>query len=170
MKEKKITKTSPKDLLPKSYPELLKVLKDHIQKTQLRAAFTVNLELIKLYWSIGKAIVEKQKKEKWGTKIIEKLGRDLQKAFPGIQGFSRANIFYMRSFYFAYEKVQQPVGQFENLPIFHIPWGHNVILISRLKENSKRLWYAKKSSKMDGVVPCWRCGSKMTYAKGREKP
>lgn len=60
-------------------------------------------------------------------------GNSLQNSFPGIAGFSRSNIFYMKSFYLAYEKVQQAVGQLEQLPIFQISWWHNVILITRVK-------------------------------------
>ena len=34
--------------------------------------------------------------------------------------------------------------QFDDLPIFGIPWGHNVILVTKLKDNDQRLWYAQK--------------------------
>lgn len=50
----------------------------------------------------------------------------------------------MRSFYIAYEKVQQAVGQFEKLPIFGIPWGHNILLLTKLNSNEERLWYAQQ--------------------------
>lgn len=93
------------------------------------------------YW---KGHSTKQQLEGWGKKVIESLGDDLQKFFPGIKGFSRANIFYMRSFYLANEKVQQLVGQLTNVPFFQIPWGHNILLITKLKDNDERLWYAKK--------------------------
>lgn len=56
-----------------------------------------------------------------------------------------ANIFLMRAFYAAYEKVSQAVTQLEELPIFSIPWGHNVVLIHKLKSNEQHLWYAKKA-------------------------
>jgi hypothetical protein len=58
----------------------------------------------------------------------------LQNSFPGIKGFFRSNIFYMKSFYLSYEKVQQAVGQFESLPIFRITRGHNIALITRVKD------------------------------------
>src|SRR5271155_3000285 len=51
----------------------------------------------------------------------------------------------MRAFYQAYEKVQQAARQSEDLPIFHIPWWHNVILLTKLKDENQRLWYATKS-------------------------
>jgi hypothetical protein len=60
---------------------------------------------------------------------IEKLANGLQNSFPGMGGFSRANIFKTRAFYLAYEKVSQAVRQFEELPILNIPWSHNVIIL-----------------------------------------
>lgn len=129
------------------YSELLHELKEKIARAQLKAAVSVNEELIRLYWDIGKTIVERHRKEKWGTKTVDSIGIDLQKSFPGMGGFSRSNVFYMRSFYLAYEIVQQPVGQLDILPIFRIPWGHNIVLITRLKNNDQRLWYAAEAIK-----------------------
>ncbi|MBI5273615.1 MAG: DUF1016 domain-containing protein [Chlamydiales bacterium] len=129
------------------YSELLSELKEKIRNAQLKATLTVNEELIKLYWDIGKTIIERHRKEKWGSKTVDSIGIDLQKAFPGIAGFSRSNIFYMRSFYLAYEIVQQAVGQLNFLPIFRIPWGHNIVLITKLKDNDQRLWYAEQAIK-----------------------
>lgn len=134
-----------KDIPTKEYGDLLKEIKAKVRSSQVKAAISVNRELIQLYWEIGRSIHVKQEQEGWGAHVIEKLAKDLQSAFPGIEGFSRSNIFYMRAFYMAYEKVQQPVGQFESLPIFRIPWGHNVILIQKLKKNTERLWYAEKA-------------------------
>jgi predicted nuclease of restriction endonuclease-like (RecB) superfamily len=131
--------------LPSSYPQILKNIKVRIHEAKVKASLNVNQELIKLYWEVGQIISEKQKNEKWGSGVIDKLGKDLQKDFPGIEGFSRGNIFFMRSFYLAYQKVQQAARQFETLPIFHIPWWHNVILLTKLKDNGQRLWYAKRA-------------------------
>lgn len=76
---------------------------------------------------------------------IEKLAKDLQQEFPGISGFSRSNFFYMRNFYLAYEIIQQAVGQLYVLPIFNIPWGHNIILFTKIKNTEERIWYAEKT-------------------------
>jgi len=115
-------------VLPPVYPHLIKELKDKIRVAQLKAHLSVNREMIKLYWEIGKLIFEKQKDERWGAKVIEKIGKDLQQEFPGIEGFSRRNIFRMRAFYTAYQMVPQPVAPFDKLPIFDIPWGHNAVI------------------------------------------
>lgn len=129
--------------LPKGFFETFAALKQKIQEAHLSAVISVNQRLIQLYWEIGRTIVENQKTQKWGTKVLESLGDELQKSFPGKTGFSRANLFKMRSFYLSYAKVSQAVRQFDELPIAQIPWGHNVLLITKLKDDKERLWYAK---------------------------
>jgi predicted nuclease of restriction endonuclease-like (RecB) superfamily len=141
--KKKISKIL--SVVHQEYVETLVLLKAQIQEAQIKATLSANKELIKLYWSIGKIIVEKQKAEGWGTKVIEQLANDLQKEFPGIEGFSKLNIFRMQAFYRAYEIVSQAVTQLEKMPIFSIPWGHNVVLMHKLKNQNERLWYAQKS-------------------------
>ncbi len=133
------------EVSPVGYAKFITSLKTKIQSAQIKAAVAVNSELIKLYWEIGKEIIEKQDREGWGSKVLEKAAKDLQNEFPGIEGFSRANIFRMKAFFVAYEKVAQAVRQLESLPIFNIPWGHNILLIQKLKDNDERLWYASKS-------------------------
>lgn len=144
MIQKTLAKVDSNDLSLVGYNEFLKEIKEKIRSTQLKAAIAANRELIKLYWELGKDIVENQEKEGWGSKVLDKVAKDLQNEFPGIEGFSRANIFRMRAFFIAYEKVAQAVRQFEPLPIFDIPWGHNILLLQKIKDNDERLWYASK--------------------------
>ncbi|MEK7340082.1 MAG: PDDEXK nuclease domain-containing protein, partial [Verrucomicrobiota bacterium] len=142
-KEKK-TKT----LSNKDYDSTLTVLKKQIRESQVRAITAANKELIRLYWKIGKTIVEKQEESGWGTKIIEKLAKDIQNAFPGIEGFSRTNIFRMRAFYIAYQNNPPSGGQFQDDPpeiLASIPWRHNSVLVEKLKKYEERMWYAQKT-------------------------
>jgi len=129
----------------KEYAQTLSDIKKHIKAAQIKAALAANKELLKLYWYIGNTISEKQQLSSWGSNIIEKLAHDLQNSCPGIAGFSRTNVFQMKAFFEAYEKIPQLVGQFEELPIFNIPWGHNAILLEKPKNTGERLWYAKKT-------------------------
>ncbi len=133
------------DIIPDGYRALLEELKTRIRSAQTKAAVRVNEELIKLYWEIGCEIVGRQEKETWGTQVIDRLAKDLQNSFPGVGGFSRANVFKMRAFYLAYAKVSQAVRQIDELPFFRIPWGHNVILLTKLKKDAHRLWYAEQT-------------------------
>ncbi len=138
-------------VLPPGYAELLVELKTRVRSAQLKAAISVNSEMIQLYWDIGRAIVERQETARWGSKVIDQIGEDLQGEFPGISGFSRQNIYRMRAFYLSYSDrtaiVAQPVRQLEAaappVSILEIPWGHNVTLFQSVKENEARLWYAK---------------------------
>jgi predicted nuclease of restriction endonuclease-like (RecB) superfamily len=126
-------------LVPKDYEEFLGELKDRIRTAQLRAAVTVSREMILLYWGIGRDVLERQKKHGWGAKVIDRLAADLQRAFPGMAGFSPRNLKYMRAFALAWPEepiVQQLVAQ--------IPWGHNVRLLDRVKERAEREWYLRK--------------------------
>ena len=88
--------------LPAGYAELLEDLKDRIRRAQVRAAVAASRELVRLYWDIGREIVQRQKQEGWGKGVIDRLAADIQRAFPGIEGFSARNIKRMRAFYSAY--------------------------------------------------------------------
>jgi len=145
MPKKSIPAIKKGDVSPAEYTKFITSLKVKIRSAQIKAAVAVNSELIRLYWEIGKDIFEKQEREGWGSKALERVAKDLQNEFPGIEGFSRANMFRMKAFFSAYEKVAQAVRQFESLPIFSIPWGHNILLLQKVKDANERLWYASKT-------------------------
>ena len=123
---------------PEGYADWLVDLKTRIHTAQQRAALAVNRELVLLYWQIGRDILARQASQGWGAKVIERLAHDLRTDFPEMKGFSRANLMYMRAFAEAWpdaEVVQQAVGQ--------LPWGHNLVLLTRLKAPEMRLAYAQ---------------------------
>ncbi len=125
---------------PEGYADWLRELKARIHTAQQRATLAVNRELVLLYWQIGRDILARQAQQGWGAKVIERLAHDLRTAFPEMKGFSRANLMYMRAFADAWgdsEIVQQAVGQ--------LPWGHNLVLLSKLKTRAERQWYAAKA-------------------------
>ena len=124
--------------VPAGYTDWLIGLKSRIHTAQQRAALAVNRELVLLYWQMGRDILAQQALQGWGAKVIERLAHDLRTAFPEMKGFSRANLMYMRAFAEAWpdaEVVQQAVGQ--------LPWGHNLVLLTRLKQPAQRLAYAQ---------------------------
>src|SRR3954454_10295575 len=86
------------------YKQVLAALKERITQAQYQALKAVNRELIKLYWDIGRIIIEKQEQLGWGEgmQVIDQLAADLRAAFPGIRGFSARNLRYMRDFYRLY--------------------------------------------------------------------
>jgi predicted nuclease of restriction endonuclease-like (RecB) superfamily len=124
--------------LPSGYPELLAELSTRIRSAQLRPSFAASRELVLLYWSIGREILVRQQTEGWGTRVIDRLGTDLQKEFPGVEGYSPRNLKYMRSLAEAWpdpEIVPQLVAL--------LPWGHLRVLLDRLKEREQREWYLR---------------------------
>ncbi len=145
IKKAKTTTQHTQSTSVQEYAQVLIDIKERIQTSQIKATLAANKELILLYWNIGKIITEKQNSCGWGTKVIDQLAQDIQNEFPGLGGFSRANVFKMKAFYQTYTIVSQAVRQFDEFPFFSIPWGHNVVLITKLKSYDQRLWYAKKA-------------------------
>jgi len=47
------------DMVPASYPKLLEEIKQKTTKARIRASIAVNRELVELYWSVGRLIVER---------------------------------------------------------------------------------------------------------------
>ncbi len=176
--------------LPSGYGALLTDIKARIRTAQIKASLSVNKELIQLYWSIGRDIVLRQRKEGWGKAVIDRLSVDIQGTFPGIAGFSPSNIGRMKAFYQAWlvssdsaqsarkiavnpisaqavrkldgaanvsqaaRELERPVlpqpvielgDEIPPRPVAEIPWGHNVILIEKLKDVNERLWYARQT-------------------------
>ena len=125
------------------YVHLLRDIKERIRSAQYEALKSVNKELIELYWDIGKMIVAKQNEESWGKSVVEQLAVDLQKEFPGMQGFSPRNIWYMRTFYVCYcqnEKLQPLVAE--------IGWTHNLIIMEKCKDDLEREFYIRMTRRM----------------------
>ena len=123
--------------LPDDYPEVLERLKEQVRAARAVAHRTVNTELLRLYWTIGTVILDRQERQGWGAKVISRLARDLQAAFPELSGLSRSNLEYMRRFAAAYPSVsfpQQAVGE--------LPWGHITVLLDKLSDQPTRDWYA----------------------------
>jgi predicted nuclease of restriction endonuclease-like (RecB) superfamily len=121
----------------KEYLQLLHEIKDRVRSAQIKAAISVNKELIGLYWDVGKMINEKQAKSQWGDSVVDMLAGDLKREFPDMKGFSRANLFGIRQWYLFYstmdEKVQQLVRQ--------LPWGHNMVIVNKIKDSSEAVFY-----------------------------
>lgn len=125
---------------PEGYADWLAGLKGRIHAAQQRASLAVNRELVLVYWQIGRDILERQAKQGWGAKVIDRISEDLKAEFPEMKGFSPRNLKYMRAFAEAWpdsDFVQQAVAQ--------LPWGHNLVLLDRLPGPETRRWYAAKA-------------------------
>lgn len=127
---------------PVEYLTLLGEIRERIRSAQYEALKAVNKELITLYWDIGRMIVERQQGESWGKSVVQRLAGDLQKDFPGIQGFSAQNLWYMRQFYLEYcnkPKLQPLVGE--------VSWSKNLVVMARCKDDLEREFYIRMTRK-----------------------
>ena len=130
------------------YKDCLQDLKRKIQQSQIKAAIQVNSELLRLYWQIGKDIVEKQAQAKWGDGFLQTLSADLCKEFPTMKGFSYRNLKSIRQWYLFYNQLdiigKQLVSQLE-VSLFSIPWGHHIMIMQRCKNTQEALFYVHKT-------------------------
>jgi predicted nuclease of restriction endonuclease-like (RecB) superfamily len=124
--------------LTDNYKQVLESVKERIRQAQYAALKAVNKELIRLYWDIGRMIVEQQEQNKWGESVVEQLARDLHIEFEGVSGFSFRNLWYMRKMYLTYRANPK-------LPplVAEIGWAHNRIILDKCKDDFEREFYLK---------------------------
>lgn len=122
------------------YAAWLSDLKARVASARQRAALAVSRELVLLYWQIGRDIARRQQAQGWGTKVIDRLARDLRSAFPDMRGFSPRNLKYMRAFAQAW-----PDGEFVQQAAAQLPWFHLCTLLDKLTTREEREWYAAKA-------------------------
>jgi len=134
--------TADGDVVPAGYGELLEQLKARVRSSQVRAARAANSEVLALYWSVGRDILDRQDRLGWGGKVVDRLAGDLRAAFPDQRGWSRRNLQYMRAFAAAWpdreDFVQQAAAQ--------LPWTHVTTLLDRLDTRQDRDWYAAEAA------------------------
>jgi predicted nuclease of restriction endonuclease-like (RecB) superfamily len=110
-------------------------IKQKIRQAQYEALKAVNVQLIDIYWEIGKSIAEKQS-ESWGKAIVPTLSKELQTEFPGAGGFSEGNLWLMAQFYSEYHTVTNLVPL-----VREISWTKHIIIRTVVE-------YSLKSSNM----------------------
>jgi len=123
--------------LEKDYIKFIAEIKNEISKTKLKVVSKINNSLIEFYFFLGKRLVEKQEKSKWGEKVLETISNDLKT--EGFKGFSISNLKFMRRFYLSYR--EDKIGQ---QLVTQIPWGHNILIFDKIKETSIKHWYLQK--------------------------
>ena len=124
------------------YDDLLADVKVHIERARLRAAGALNEATVRLYGEIGRLIVERQEKGRWGDHIIDRLARDLRKAFPEARGFSRRNLFGMRSLFLAWRADPNCADASAQLS-----WSHNLLVLKEINSPAARAWYLGEASR-----------------------
>ena len=157
----------------RSYSDLLSDIKTRIRQAQIKATLSANAEMILMYWDVGRMVFAKQNREGWGSAVIPRLSIDIRNDLPDEKGFSKRNIGYMIRLAREYGsssilqqpvaklktdenpsliKVTQPVAKLSNIEapqdlqqlVAKIPWGHNILLMEKVKDLSSRLWYMQQ--------------------------
>ncbi len=143
--DKKSTSLSKSDKSKKlrldtDYLNFLTQVKMKLQRAQVKAALAANAEQIRFYWELGVDIIKQQETKHWGSHFLDQLSQDMRNAFPGMQGFSKRNLEFMRRFALTY-----PDLDFAKQPVSQLPWGHIIRLIQAVSDDAKRDWYAAKA-------------------------
>ena len=122
-------------MLQIDFKDIINDIKQEIKSTQYKVAVQSNISLISMYFRLGKILNDNYK---YGNKFIDEVSKDLKIEFPNSTGFSVRNLKYMKKFYLEYkddELVQQLVAQ--------VPWGHNIVLMEKIKDKEIRKIYAE---------------------------
>ncbi len=120
-------------------------------------ALAINTELLRLYWSLGEDICEKQKQYKWGAKVVDRLSLDMRSEFPQSEGFSRTNLYDIKRWFIFYssqiEIVHQAGGLLQkvdnsNTPmpeiLLCVPWRHQTVIVSKCATINAAMFYLNK--------------------------
>ncbi|MFE9235251.1 PDDEXK nuclease domain-containing protein [Cellulosimicrobium funkei] len=134
--------SSGSELEPAGYAELLAELKARVRATRFRAARAANTEVLRLYWSVGRDILDRQRDAGWGSRVIDRLSADLRREFPDQRGWSPSNLKNMRRI----AEVWPTAEEFGQQAVGRLPWGHVVVLLERLESREARDWYAASAA------------------------
>ena len=106
-----IKSTDKQDLLP-----IVRAIGSDLEQTHVRVIASANADMLFHYWKVGHFILYLQKKEGWGSKVIDNLSKAIRSKYPEKKGYSRRNIFYMCQFASAYSlKVLKEINKVDGL-------------------------------------------------------
>jgi len=142
----------------RDYIAFLYEIKQRLKTAQLRTANIVNIHIIEFYWQLGRDILRIQKtKQHWGTRFIEQLSNDLQISQPGLSGFSKRSLEYMRLLASLYPSLDE----FAQQAAAQLPWSHIQLLLDKYRDDSsRREWYASQT-----IVYGWSRSTLSTHIK-----
>jgi len=125
------------------YKELFDEVIQRINSARIEAYKSVNYLHISQNYDIGKMIVDRQTKFGWGKSVVERLSKDINKIYDGIEGYSSANLWNMRQFYLEYNE-NNDLLEFA----LNIPWSHNILIMNKIKDKSERQYYLIATQKL----------------------
>jgi len=131
------------------YKQWISALKQQFRQAQLKAVVKVNSELLQFYWQLGEDILARQQGAQWGDGFLTQLSKDLCTEFPEIKGFSKRNLELIRKwrrYWQQVEVVQPAIAKQLVSQLVQIPWGHNVVIVSRSKNIEQALYYVASTT------------------------
>jgi len=126
-----------------SYKELVSEVIERIKSARIEVFKSVNQHQISHNFDIGRMIVDRQSKFGWGKSIVEKLSKDINKLFDGIEGYSSGNLWNMRHFYMEYNEKNELYELAKN-----VPWSHNILIMQKIKDFDERKYYLFATQKL----------------------
>ena len=98
------------------FSPIVRAIGSDLEQTQVRVIASANADMLFHYWKVGHFILYLQKKEGWGSKVIDNLSKAIRSQYPDKKGYSRRNIFYMCQFASAYPmEILIEMGKVEEL-------------------------------------------------------
>lgn len=149
-------------IIDKDYRVWLQELGKRYRQSQIKAAVSVNREMLQFYWSLGHDIVERLAKKNYGSGFFRNLSADLNRVLPEAKGLSPRNLRYMQRFYQLYSQENEILQQFAAKPeatdkhddiilqqlaakfrgeMFSVPWGHHMLIIDKCQNDLRRALY-----------------------------
>lgn len=98
------------------FSPIVRAIGSDLEQTQVCVIASANTDMLFHYWKVGHFILYLQKKEGWGSKVIDNLSKAIRSQYPDKKGYSRRNIFYMCQFASAYPlEILIEMGKVEEL-------------------------------------------------------
>lgn len=150
------------EAVPSGYSEWRKKIVELIESSKLQTIFSINTQMLNLYWHIGNDIIKQQQALGWGKQVVAQLSKDLISKFPDDKGYSERNLRNMKRFAAAYPTFpiwQVPLAKFKdmpiskssladitaednvNIPLNSISWYHHISLLSKVSDEAERAFY-----------------------------
>ena len=158
-----------------SYRKWIQEISSRFRQSQISAAFKVNDEMLRFYWSLGRDMEARKDAYAWGSHFYQTISQDLKQELPDVQSFSPRNLLYMHQFYRLFPEIEsgssvsmktedeliakqvvsqlpeaeiakQPVSRINAAEIFLVPWGHMIQIINKCgNDRDKALFYVRKT-------------------------
>ena len=98
------------------FSPIVRAIGSDLEQTQMRVIASANADMLFHYWKVGHFILYLQKKEGWGSKVIDNLSKAIRSQYADKKGYSTRNLIYMCQFAKAYPmEVLIEMGKIEEL-------------------------------------------------------